>query len=377
MALVSYSESESESEATPSKPATNPHPPSKKPFPKVVDRSNGKIIVNLGQPSTATPSDDQPPAKRARTADSSGGGGGGGLFKGFNSFLPPPKNHLRSAPIKPATSTSTSSSAQAPRPGIHLKTSAEVGFARGDPGPPQASGDGDGDAPAPRAQPSVSEDLKPAAEVKLVGKPLMFKPLSVARGSAKKKPKAATTASSTHTPTDTAPNAAPPPSKSLFSLHVEDQDDPKPAWHDPLDLPANEQAYLSQAQPPPPLPFQTQPPSSSISTSTSTSTSTAPSLRAAADDLNLSPAARRELFGRAGRDSSILTLNMDREYQHNELLRAAGDQQLHNPVRAIQGGGKHSLRQLVHNVVNQREALEDSFAKGKSNRKEASSKYGW
>ncbi|XP_044718126.1 mitotic checkpoint regulator, MAD2B-interacting domain-containing protein [Hirsutella rhossiliensis] len=55
--------------------------------------------------------------------------------------------------------------------------------------------------------------------------------------------------------------------------------------------------------------------------------------------------------------------------------RAAGEQQIHQPC-ALQGG-KHSLRQLVQNVHNQREALEDSFAKGKSNRKEASSRYGW
>jgi hypothetical protein len=73
----------------------------------------------------------------------------------------------------------------------------------------------------------------------------------------------------------------------------------------------------------------------------------------------------------------VINFNMDKEYEHNEALRASGEEQIHNPVRAIQGGGKHSLRKLVHNVQNQREALEDSFAKGKSNRKEASSRYGW
>ncbi|UZP41298.1 hypothetical protein NXS19_009114 [Fusarium pseudograminearum] len=68
---------------------------------------------------------------------------------------------------------------------------------------------------------------------------------------------------------------------------------------------------------------------------------------------------------------------MDKEYRHNEEIRAAGEEQTHNPVRAIQGGGKHSLRQLVQNAQSQRDALEDSFAKGKSNRKEAAGKYGW
>src|SRR5699024_12788464 len=104
------------------------------------------------------------------------------------------------------------------------------------------------------------------------------------------------------------------------------------------------------------------------------------SLDSIADDLNLSAAARRELFGRgsaaAHTATSVKNFNMDDEYQHNEELRAAGDQQTHNPVRAIQGG-KQSLRQLVQNVHNQLDALEDSFARGKSNRKEASSKYGW
>ncbi|KAM4055305.1 mitotic checkpoint regulator, MAD2B-interacting domain-containing protein [Hirsutella rhossiliensis] len=93
----------------------------------------------------------------------------------------------------------------------------------------------------------------------------------------------------------------------------------------------------------------------------------------------LSAAARRQLFGRDGGPRAakhVINFNTDQEYQHNETVRAAGEQQIHQPVRALQGG-KHSLRQLVQNVHNQREALEDSFAKGKSNRKEASSRYGW
>lgn len=100
-----------------------------------------------------------------------------------------------------------------------------------------------------------------------------------------------------------------------------------------------------------------------------------------ADDLNLSAAARRELFGRGG-DSGlsakkVINFNMDQEYRHNEELRASGEEQVHNPVKGIQGGGKHSLRQLVQNVQGQREALEESFAKGKGSRKEAGNRYGW
>ena len=98
--------------------------------------------------------------------------------------------------------------------------------------------------------------------------------------------------------------------------------------------------------------------------------------------MNLSKAARRQLFGRTGTPassmsaSSVVNFNMDREYAHNEEVRASGEQQAFNPVRAI-APGKHNLRQLVNQVQTQREALEESFAKGKSNRNEAGSRYGW
>jgi hypothetical protein len=98
--------------------------------------------------------------------------------------------------------------------------------------------------------------------------------------------------------------------------------------------------------------------------------------------MNLSAAARRELFGRdktgakAQMAAKVLNFDMDREYAHNEAVRASGETQLHNPVRAIQPG-KHSLRQLVNAVQTQKDALEESFAAGKSNKREAGSRYGW
>ena len=97
-----------------------------------------------------------------------------------------------------------------------------------------------------------------------------------------------------------------------------------------------------------------------------------------AGDLKLSAAERRQLFGRqkGGRATTIKNFNTDQEYVHNEELRAAGEQAVHNPVRAI-APGKHSLKQLVNAAQSQKEALEESFAKGKSNRAEASSRYGW
>ena len=106
----------------------------------------------------------------------------------------------------------------------------------------------------------------------------------------------------------------------------------------------------------------------------------AQSLEAIASDLNLSAAARRQLLGRHGPPSStainIVNFNTDAEYAANEILRASGDVVQHNPVRAI-ASGKHSLKQLVNAATGQKEALEESFATGKRNKKEAGNKYGW
>ena len=48
-----------------------------------------------------------------------------------------------------------------------------------------------------------------------------------------------------------------------------------------------------------------------------------------------------------------------------------------NPVKSVMGGGKHSLQQLVNLVSNQKDALEEGFAMGRRNKKEAGAKYGW
>jgi len=115
------------------------------------------------------------------------------------------------------------------------------------------------------------------------------------------------------------------------------------------------------------------------------------SLHSIADELALSAEARRELFGRqrgggGGNNSSrdkftipenakIVNFNMEKEYEHNEALRASGEQ-IYNPVRHI-APGKHSLRQIVSMAQNNQAALEDTFASGKNNRKDAAGRYGW
>ncbi|OAQ68157.1 stress activated map kinase interacting [Pochonia chlamydosporia 170] len=383
MGLVDYSESDSGSESeAPIRPAPKPsQTTTKKPFQKVVDRSNpGKIVVNLPQ-ATSSSKPDEPPAKRARTT-------GGGLFSGLNSFLPPPKNAGK--PI-------TKSSGSAPsRPGINLKTSAAPGFSRDadDDMADAESGEssipsGGMNLPPPKKQeaaPSIPEGQKPADEVKLVGKPLMFRPLSVGFNNKKKKNKPSSTTPSTTSPapaqtpangTPPVPAAEPPKKKvSLFSMHTEEEgSDPTPSsstgTYEPLFESAyqpdiNSNTYTDYAQ------YQTH--------TTGNSANNPESLDTIASDLNLSAAARRELFGRDGGNfaaKKVVNFNMDKEYQHNESVRAAGDQQVHKAVRSIQGGGKHSLKQLVQNVQNQRDALEDSFATAKSNKRAASSKYGW
>jgi len=72
----------------------------------------------------------------------------------------------------------------------------------------------------------------------------------------------------------------------------------------------------------------------------------------------------------------VVNFNTDAEYAANELFRQSGEQVQHNPVRAI-ATGKHSLKQLVSAATGQKEALEESFASGKRNKREAGNKYGW
>ncbi|KAM0562598.1 hypothetical protein ACHAPJ_002288 [Fusarium lateritium] len=383
MGLVDYSDSEgsgSEAEVqAPTKTALKPSASSssKKPFQKVVDRSNpGKIVVSLPQLSNDKPQTEEPPAKRTKTS-------GGGRFSGLNSFLPAPKNANKP---KPAASGSAPA-----RPGIHFKTSAAPGFSRDTGDDENTSNENASEGmslPPPKAaaQPYIPEGQKPAEEVKLVGKPLMFKPLSVARNPQKKKKLTSGVAKPAPVSqqvqaelkeAEAAPAAA-PKKVSLFSIHTEEPSEPteknSTGTYEPM-FAAQESSlaygdgpygdYASHAQTGP----------------SATTLPGAESLDTVVDDLNLTPAQQRELFGRGGLGNQaakkVINFNMDKEYRHNEEIRAAGEEQIHNPVRSIQGGGKHSLRQLVQNVQNQREALEDSFAKGKSNRKEAASKYGW
>ncbi|KAL2018796.1 hypothetical protein VTK56DRAFT_354 [Thermocarpiscus australiensis] len=433
MGLVDYSDSESESEAVqqkPAAPATTLAAP-KKPFQKLLDRS-GKIVVNLpaasASPSTdasADVDDEQPPAKRAKTS-------GGSRFSNLGSFLPPPKK------TAPAATGSARKPGTAPAPGVHLKTAAEPAFIRGADSDFNEDGDGDSTSdaaastpsgmnlPPPNststAGPSIPEGQKPEEEVKLVGKPLMFKPLSVARKKApaknKKKDQPPVTAGSgpdiagpQSGPAATAAAAAtstePPKKKvSLFSMSDDTDGSSGPSNNtaapidtyepifttpdQPTDFAQQQQeddvtsAYPTYHQPPPATHHHHQQHQQQQQQQQQTLTSLAD---------GLSPAARRELFGRAdakGRpnqadnettpllpaNAKVVTFDMEREYAHNEALRASGAQQAYNPVRSI-APGKHSLRQVVSMAQSNRGALEDSFARARSSKRDAAGRYGW
>ncbi|KAI0386267.1 mitotic checkpoint regulator, MAD2B-interacting-domain-containing protein [Hypomontagnella monticulosa] len=407
MGLVDYSDSESDSEPV-AKPIPAPAPQSttsiasgKKPFQKVVDRAKpGKILVSLPQNSSgrdetkSADGNDGPPAKRARIA-----GKGGGAFSGFNSFLPPPKNVGK--PIMASSSGKT-----APRPGINLKTGATPGFSReidgnGEGGEDRTSIGGD-DADTLAKQPSIPAEQKPADQVKLVGKPLMFKPLSVSRKPGKKTAtKLAASKATTTAPTPQIDQAiqskeetppGPPAKKqkrSLFSIsddvatETETPSSNINGTYEPMfgteessaadDLAAYDAQYGAAS----PYSATARPPTAAPSTSGPES------LDAIASSMNLSAAARRELFGRgdahlSSASTRVVNFNTDAEYAENERLRATGQlEPAYNPLRPVATGGKSSLRQLVTRVQSQRDALEESFAKGHSNRNEAGSRYGW
>ncbi|KAI9733749.1 MAG: hypothetical protein M1818_007163 [Claussenomyces sp. TS43310] len=400
MGLVDYSDSDSSDAEIATSVIPSATCSSKSTFQKAVDRSNpGKIKVSLPHTFPNTESNvEEPPTKRAKV--------GNGAFGSFNSFLPPPKRTGANSG-KPLSGTNSTASGGL-RAGVNLKTSPAQGFTRDIcsalelPGqsPDELRGPAllnveEGDVlPIPDTQPEITQ--KAAAEVKSVGKPLMFKPLSVTRKVTKKNhSNTAAVAQSVNpqrlkstTSMETQPE--PRPKVSLFSISTDQPDPPTPASftgdYQPLiyDAGAEEALegpgerlpdYSHMAEHEIPHHPAREPAIPKIG---------AQSLDDIASDLGLSAADRRQLFGRqkgtamgkAPSATTIINFNTDREYQHNEELRAAGEQVVHNPVRAI-APGKHSLKQLVNAASSQKEALEESFARGKSTRAEASSRYGW
>lgn len=380
MALVDYSDSDgSGAEESVAKPTTSS---TKAGFQKVVDRSNpGKIRVSLPQLVAAKEPahEDAPPAKRTKT--------GGGAFSGFNSFLPAPKRAGQASTTLGGGAVKKGLGA-----GVNLKTGSAPGFSR-EPEPEREDNWNNDDIHTTTEksfqQPDATIQLL-AEEVKLVGKPLMFRPLSVANKPKKKKKATITADSRTSAPkpaTSAIPATPAPRAKvSLFSMTTESEDVPSTtlsADYTPMMIHDEVEGQDQQDQEEFTPSYEDYTPNASL-TGHLPPVPTPPvsqSLDDIAGDLHLSAAERRQLFGRqkGGRGqaaTNIINFNTDQEYLHNEELRAAGEQVQHNAVRAL-APGKHSLKQLVNAAQSQKEALEESFAKGKNNRAEASSRYGW
>ena len=414
MALVSYSDSEasdSENENVTQPPsdkkdsrptAPNPPKPSSTPatnnFQPIVDRSNPrKIRVALPEvkPEADANGEDQdgPARKKPRI------GGGGGAFSGFNSFLPAPKKNNAVAAAKQTPAS---------RKVFSLKTGAEPGFSRqaddemrweqsalrdGDDTIPKAGSLQTGPGPATKQEGGGSVE-----EPKLNGNAMMFKPLSVGRNQKKKKPVKAAAASpvpvpaaeQSKSPTEQPkeeqsttiqppPVPTPKPKVSLFSLSTDDKPTETPDTSTASGTGYQPLVYNATPDAPPAGPEKPSELATEPATSSSTDTQ-APTLDNIANDLNLSRSERRQLLGRhdASSKSRVINFNTDKEYAANQEMLYNTDLAAaqHNPVRAI-APGKHTLQQLVNAASTQRDALEESFATGRRNKKEAGSKYGW
>jgi hypothetical protein len=390
MGLVDYSDSDtSDIEVSPTSKSASTS--TKQTFQKVVNGS-GKIKVSLPQAASKDGiKSDEPPAKRPRI--------GGGGVSGFNSFLPAPKTTAHSTK---ATLGGGAGAKKGLGVGVNLKTGAAPGFSRESEPEMEYSEDtyeeegeeiptnGGSSLSLPPPKSVTNGQQKPTEEVKLIGKPLMFKPLSVSRKPAKKKKAVSRDAPAAPPVTPAKPETiekpAPRPKVSLFSMSTEASTPVVPTsngeYKPMLYEPAEERVDEDESSSLNPFYEDYTPNTSQIIPPAVPTPPVSQSLNDIAGDLNLSAAERRQLFGRQkgghGIQSAtkVINFNTDEEYLHNEELRAAGEQVTHNPVRSI-APGKHSLKQLVNAAQSQKEALEESFAKGRNNRAEASSRYGW
>jgi hypothetical protein len=117
-----------------------------------------------------------------------------------------------------------------------------------------------------------------------------------------------------------------------------------------------------------PSPITHHPPSTSTPSNTS---------QISTSDLDAFAAHILEGRHRKNRTITITDYNAGEVYLQNAADKASGAlQDLVAPVRAI-GSGRHQLSQLLNNVQDQRESLEEAFAKGRRVKKESGAKYGW
>ena len=393
MALVSYSgseESDSDAKVASQHTSKPPSAPRRPAFQKVVDRSvPHKIEVHLPDVSKSASGgldvEKGPPAKRLRL--------GAGPIADFNSLLPAPKRAPASREVLSLNGTGKEASGRA----ASLKTGAKPGFDRESPvatatiGEVMPAEDLDGIAEAQqRRSADIEGTMLPedqASEPQKKPIPAMFRPLSVG-----KKPKNKWTESHEETGIVKRPGraqvkeVAPVKKTSLFfagggaeaqSEFSSDMGEYRPMLYKPVQHSGDEQSKAFNSVTPEENRFENK--ASNEPKEPKELHETSQSLDTVAADLNLSASAKRQLFGRNKKkwsEVSIVKFDTDREYAANELLRQAGEQAQHNPVRSI-APGKHSLKQLVNAASHQKDALEEHFATGKRNKREAGSKYGW
>lgn len=358
--LVDYSDSESDSESksvvpTPAPPAPEPSAPAKPSFglglaallPKPKSREKGaaasdgptKIVVNL--PKVEDDDLDEPPSKKFKTSGVS-----------LNDLLPAPKNS--GVPATNADAESTQEKKKKDEDRIEKDRLAKEGW--------ESVGD---------------KGKKPAAST-------MFVPQSVARKPIQ--PMSAFKKSSSAAPKKEVVK----PKMSLFGSGVNLVAKPKPSSRSSVLAPAAEYK---------PIMLETTTPASkpeaysddeedAVDDGPAVSGTAAPyatgemqgpqDLEAIAREAGLDESAMRQLYGRKGRNApvEIATFNVDAEYSQNATERALGLAEEVKPVRSI-APGRHQLQSLLNVAQSQKTALEDSFAQGKRNRREAGSRYGW
>ena len=396
MALVEYSDSESsdiELCSTLQPPPGDNAKLHKEAFQKVVDRSHAhRILINLPEQSKPVTSVEEeaalPLAKKLKLGSTS--------FSSFNSILPAPKKSLAVGREGGGTDRHKTGL----RSGVNLKTGATPGFDREalvadkvygidetrkeEASNPESIMSARVNAPVILSKETID---RAENEHNLKGNAMIFKPLSVTRKTKKKPsltkneefhvamaPTPVSTSKSEREPRISLFSAAaiePAPAANLsFNEHYQ------PLIYVPSSSSINTSAAFSEGQA---IPDATAEDMGHTEQEFRSFNNTSQSLSTIAEDLNLSKSAKRQLLGRHRNDPltvNLVNFNTDQEYAANEILRQAGEQVQHNPVRAI-APGKHSLKQLVNAVSSQKEALEEHFATGKRNKKEAGSKYGW
>ncbi|TGJ70012.1 hypothetical protein EYR41_006009 [Orbilia oligospora] len=388
MALVSYSDSEgSDTESTPSAPTLPPPkaksslsgflpPPSKKR--KLVDdtkpdaTSTGPRKIKIELPKITPDVDDvdasSSSSSRARIGKSTGG-------SGMLSFLPAPKRtgaeaaKVAQESEKKLTAAVTAESDSAPRMlGGGIKKM-------------EYAGTGMDFQPTVEDDPETSNFTPPAATEEVLTKPpVEVKPAGPIQGRAIQPFFKKSTTKKKATTKPTGATKVEEKKVSLFSLGSALNERPLAAS---TTLTAAEYKPLLVEESAPAVEDEV-PVEASYQQDVYTETSYQPALGAQtfqsiSEEVGMDEAEMRMFMGRRGRNAEIklVDFNVDKEYEKNEAARAAGElAPERNVVRSIKPG-KHQLTSLLNAAQSQRAALEESFAEGRRNKKEAGSKYGW